>query len=180
MEQFQKATITAQYVNPPKDGKPNGSIKDTNGRYWSAKPEYLSQVQPGMTFGVEYRTSEFNGKTYYFIEGLLFNGQTPAQTMQQPAQQAYVPPQTTVAPQPTPKLAVIPPSDKEEGMFIMGVVGRAMGSGKYETKDIPALTQAAVLAWRTRHATPVQVGSYADPQDPGPQLDQQLNDAIPF
>jgi hypothetical protein len=32
-------------------------------------------------------------------------------------------------------------------MFMMGVVGRAMGSGKFSIGDIPDLTLAAGAAW---------------------------------
>lgn len=41
---------------------------------------------------------------------------------------------------------------KEGEMFVMGVVGRAMGSGKFDTTDVDVLTKAAVQAWRNNVA----------------------------
>jgi hypothetical protein len=36
---------------------------------------------------------------------------------------------------------------KDAMIFVTGVVGRAMGSGKFETQDVPLLAKAALAAW---------------------------------
>jgi hypothetical protein len=36
---------------------------------------------------------------------------------------------------------------KEAQIFICAIVGRAMGSGKFETQDVSLLTKAALAAW---------------------------------
>lgn len=43
--------------------------------------------------------------------------------------------------------------DTAEEIFVTGVVGRAMGSGKFGVEDIEGLTKAAMNAWRERHRT---------------------------
>ena len=57
---MQKTEITAQYVNEPKPGKANGSIKDTSGQYWSCKPEFLAQIQQGQTVGIEWNSQTYD------------------------------------------------------------------------------------------------------------------------
>jgi hypothetical protein len=61
-------------------------------------------------------------------------------------------------------------------MFIMGVVGRAMGSGQFSANDIILLTREAAAAWKGRHsAAPGAPQSLQQLETPG-----ELNDEIPF
>lgn len=53
------ATVTVAYVNPPKEGKRKGSIKDSAGVYYGVWTDKLSNFEPGETYEIDYR--ENNG-----------------------------------------------------------------------------------------------------------------------
>lgn len=48
------AEITVQYVNDPKPGKKWGSIKTTDGQYYSGPPAVLKLFQPGETCKIDF------------------------------------------------------------------------------------------------------------------------------
>ena len=52
------ADITVQYVNFPKPGKKNGSIKTSEGLYFWGKQPMLSQFAQGEVCRIEFTTSE--------------------------------------------------------------------------------------------------------------------------
>jgi hypothetical protein len=58
--------ITVAFVNPPKEGKKNGSVK-VGDRYYSYDPKKFTFAKGG-TYDIEYKEDDYNGKTYYFIE----------------------------------------------------------------------------------------------------------------
>jgi len=64
--------VTATFVNPPKNpGGKYGSIKATDGRYYSIEwARYGTVFRKGGTYDVEVSTAEQNGKTFYNITGL--------------------------------------------------------------------------------------------------------------
>jgi len=57
-------TVIVAYVNAPREGKKNGSIKTKGGDYYGVPPAMLSQFEQGGTYQVEYSTREFQGQTY--------------------------------------------------------------------------------------------------------------------
>lgn len=58
------ATIVAEYVNPPKPGKKQGSVKGNDGHYYGVDPSQLGQFTQGGTYTIEYDTRIFQGKEY--------------------------------------------------------------------------------------------------------------------
>jgi hypothetical protein len=62
-----QATVQVKYVNPPKQGKVNGSIKDSNGEMFGVPPALLSTFQEGATYDLEYNERVFKGQTYKTI-----------------------------------------------------------------------------------------------------------------
>lgn len=178
------ATIQVKYVNQPREAHwKSGSIKDAAGNRFSIAKEHLGYFQAGETCEVLW---EQIGQ-YPTIVGKA--GQPFPATPSQPAPGSAVPPsqpRNAQWPAPPQELTRVPdtPSDKEEGMFIMGVVGRAMGSGQFPMEQIPELTRVACHAWRTRHEQaetipPAESPAHEarnPPGDNGPQLD----DRIPF
>jgi hypothetical protein len=48
------AIITVAYVNPSPGPRKSGSIKDTDGRYFSAWPDKLKGFEPGETYEIAY------------------------------------------------------------------------------------------------------------------------------
>lgn len=62
--------------------------------------------------------------------------------------------------------------DKEEMIFITGVVGRAMGSGQFKPADIVTLAVAAKEAWLALQGV--------DPIIPAKTAGDSLDDSIPY
>ena len=85
--------------------------------------------------------------------------QQPAPQQQAPAP-AYRPPATD--------------KDTARQIYITGVVGRAMGSGKFTASEILVLTQAAAEAF-DRHLDPTK----AKPAQAAPAADPPFNDELP-
>lgn len=120
------ATITAQYVNQPKKNPAWGSIKDPVLGYIGVKAEHLNQFVQGQTYVIEYEIKgDFKGFTRIV-------GTNPATRQpQQAAAERHAP----------------APDNTALHIFITGVVGRSMQSGKFEAKDILVLTASAKGAW---------------------------------
>ena len=139
---MQTAQIEVQYVNPRKDNRPP-SIKDTQGNYYTLQDAALPSFQQGMqgTIGFSVNSKGFKNAVSWNGQELPqgFNTQPQQQSLPQPAQAAMATHSNG--------------ADKEEGMFVMGVVGRAMGSGAFGVNDVDLLTKAAVEAWKNRHCT---------------------------
>lgn len=76
------ATIEVQFVNPPKPGKKQGSVKTVSGEYYGVDPTQLGQFQPGSTYTIEYETRVFNGKEYRNFRRMDASSPPPAQSKQ--------------------------------------------------------------------------------------------------
>lgn len=114
------ATVTAQFVNQPKEGKRFGSIKTEIG-YIGVKPSDLSQFVKGQKYEVEYKE---NGEYKDFVRIVS----APA------ASAGHNRPNANGA-------------NTGREIFITGVVGRAMGSGKFGLDEIGLVTAKASAAW---------------------------------
>lgn len=143
-----QVTITPQYIDAPKPGKKNWSIKDTAGAYYSFPPDLAVGLQAGQPVTIDYRTNNFNNKTFNMVERVYGASAPPAQTQAAPSTPSH-----PHAPLPTPAASATQPQPHRNGdakareMFIMGVVGRAMGGGNFQVTDIKLLTLAAADAW---------------------------------
>ncbi len=58
------ARISVSFVNPPKAGKTNGSIKTRDDQMYGVKPDMLGLFQPKGTYDIEFSERQFNGQTY--------------------------------------------------------------------------------------------------------------------
>jgi hypothetical protein len=56
---LEHATIKVQYVNPPKEGKKKGSVRDTEGDYYGVWIDKLATFEPGGSYEITFR--ETNG-----------------------------------------------------------------------------------------------------------------------
>lgn len=56
--------ITVSFVNPPKPGKTNGSIKTRDDQLYGVKPDMLSLFQPKGVYDIEFTSRMFNDKPY--------------------------------------------------------------------------------------------------------------------
>ena len=124
--------IAIQYVNPAKTGKKFGNVKTPDGAvYWVAK-EMEGRMSAGGTYDVEVEDQTWGANAVKVVKSV--KGATAALnhgTGQ--AQQSA----STYAPKP----------NNDRGIFVTGVVGRAMGSGNFGPGDVDALTKAAKSAF---------------------------------
>lgn len=108
------ATINVQYVNPPKPGKKQGSIKTVDGQFYGVDPTQLGQFREGGTYTVEYDTHVYQGKEYKTFRRM-----------------------DGVLPLPAPVQTGRPAHTQAVEMFVMGVIGRAMqGVGTLPDREI--------------------------------------------
>ena len=148
-----EATVTVEAVAYPKEGKAYGSIKTKELGWIGMKPDKLSLFTKGQSYLIEYKVSGDEGQWKNFVR---------------------------VIPKPNGAGASghVGPIDNSRMIFITGIVGRAIGSGKFAMQDIFDLTMTAAKAYDTLHAPKPQAApkreSYGDPRD------VPLNDGVEF
>jgi hypothetical protein len=113
------AKVTVNYVNAPAAGKQYGSIKTEELGYLSVKPGDLALFAKGHKYEVEY---EERGQYKNFVR--------------------------LAAPPPGAPAQAAGNDDVQRMIFVTGVVGRAMGSGKFGASEIKELTLEANEAFR--------------------------------
>lgn len=110
--------VTIEFVNQPKEGKRFGSIKTKEIGYVGVKPADLSQFTKGSQYQIEYAE---RGEYKDFVRIVAkANGQAPNGSRN---------------------------ADSARDIFVTGVVGRSMQSGKFGLDEIGLLTARAVTAW---------------------------------
>ena len=62
-----KIQIKVEYVNKAKEGKKMATIKTEDGRYFEVYPEKLDAFKSGGEYAIEYKSRDFNGKTYHTV-----------------------------------------------------------------------------------------------------------------
>ncbi len=72
------ATVTVKFINQPKEGKKEGSIRVQDDSFYGVPPALLAQFQPGGTYEVEYTTREWQGKTFKSVKSAKAVGAAPA------------------------------------------------------------------------------------------------------
>lgn len=153
------ATVKVAFVNQPKPGRKQGSIKTEEGTYIGVWPEQLSKFKPGGTYEIEYETNE---KGYHTMKRLVGGD--------------IVPPTAGQALNKTSSFAKGSDTKAVE-MVVMGIVGRAhQSTGTLPDEDTLYGQMLAVRAAWTR--------AFAAPLGPVPDASKltkdELNDEIPF
>ena len=152
--------IAIKYVNHPKNpsGK-MGSVKDINGAVWWMKKELVHLFTPGTTVDVPVSVEtwgkgsderQVNVITAGPSGNQQSNQQQAPQQQQQPDPDPRYQGETTGNAQPraTSHMSPIIGADlKDRMIFATAVTGRAMGSGKFDTKDVGLVLQAALAAF---------------------------------
>src|SRR4029078_174281 len=72
--------VTIAYVNPPKPGKKQGSIKTEDGRYFGVWPDKLGGFQRGMVCTIDYEVStatDGSGRQVYNLKNAYTSLGTP-------------------------------------------------------------------------------------------------------
>jgi hypothetical protein len=180
-----------KYLNPPREGGKYGSLKSTNGITIMVPPDLLQLFALGTTVEISTKQQTWGAGTQderlvtIATSGPLQGNTGSVQNMgpslgYQAANQgaANQRPNTGFQPRVVQGGGTPPQADQARHIFITGVVGRAMGSGKFTASEIPVLTQAAGEAYdrlldRTRPvpvAPPPADVPGLEPGDPGPGL----------
>ena len=151
-------TVMVQYVNQPKEGKKQGSIKTDDGRYFGVWPEKLCLYTPGEFYEIEYDAQYKTVKR--IVTGPGASGSASSAPRANGQAQSHSPSHT-----------------KSVEMFVMGVIGRTLQG----TGDVPSaavLTQwvrSLRLAWADGFAA-----SAASATSATSATKNELNDEIPF
>jgi hypothetical protein len=109
-------TLTPKYIDEPTKGYKSWRVKDERGRQYYAAPGVAAQLRVGEASNVEVEeeASKDGQKTWNIIKRVLVGLQ----------------PETKVEPQK-------PQADKEEGMFVMAVMGKLFeGTGALPDQDV--------------------------------------------
>lgn len=132
-----QATVSIKTVYEPSPGKTNWAIIGGDGMRYSVPPKFSQLLHQGQSVALDYQVKQFNGKEARMVDMVhtMGNGQQHPQGDPSPA------------PPPHGSNHGPKPHTQEKGMFIMGVVGRAMGSGQFSATDVKLLALAAADAW---------------------------------
>ncbi len=155
-------TVCVQYVNEPREGKKQGSIKTDDGRYFNVWPEKLELYTAGMTYEIEY-DAKFKTVKRIISEG--GTASTPSVASVTHGQASHVPSYATTS----------SGSTKPVEMFVMGVIGRCLeGQGIIPDKqDLTLWVRNLRTAWAEGFSDePIEVER--DGPEPG------LDDKVPF
>ena len=129
------AQINIKWVNAAKEGKKFGSLVDVDGTKYMCPAGIVSQFRPGTTVDVPTQQAKWGVDIVNVIAG---HAQASA-----PSTAAWSKPQA-----PAVAAAATGSMDRKDALiFITGLVGRAMGSGKFNVTDIQDLTHEATKAW---------------------------------
>jgi len=133
-----QTTVEVSFVNQPKQaGGKYGSIKAADGNYYSVPVADLSRFQRGNKYAIEYDQTEKDGKTYRNFTAMSIAQSAPNIDRDYANRDVGKPSGSHYA----------PTDAKDKFIFVTGVVGRAMGSGKFEPADILQLTQLACASY---------------------------------
>jgi hypothetical protein len=155
------ATITAKYVNPPQEGKKNGTIKTPEGVYYGLPANWVNQFTQGASYDVEYKENDFKGKTYKTITKFAMSQAAPAQTNSGAASGKYGATDDKTA----------------ERIFCCGALNAAIHSGKVElrTESLAGLTNILRDVWAlTFGAAPRASAPTRQP------LNEEIGDDVPY
>jgi hypothetical protein len=150
-----QVTITPKYVNEPKPGKKNWSIKDQGDVYYSIPPDMAPSFKVGQPVTVDYQSKDFGGRSINMVERVY--------AAQAPMQQAPLPPQVLANlanGSPAPQVRNGDP--RSEDIFVAGVVNNAIAyqSHPVDGRSLSVLVQAA--RWAYRHGEPATNDEFGD------------------
>lgn len=149
-----KATIVAKYINPPKEGAKNATVKDDRNNIWLLDPANMSQLREGEAYNIEYDQFKVkSGDTLRKIERWEIKG-------------AALPAQTNKS-SPIPNVA---PIAKDEQIFVQGIVQRI--KGRHGEEDLSVDGDVALV----NHWREVWQRTFGGK----PSIKDDLNDEIPF
>ncbi len=155
------ATIVAKYVNPPQEGKKNGTIKTPEGVYYGIPSNWVAQFTQGASYDVEYKENDFKGKTYKTITKFAMSQAAPAQASGGTGGTYRETSQTDA-----------------ERMFTCSLLNAFIQSGKVDlsVEDLAGATETLRDVWRLTFG---KDGAAKKP-NAKPSLQESIGDEIPF
>lgn len=138
-----QAQVKVKYVNPPKPGKVNGSIKDITDDMYGVPPNLLATFQQGATYNIEFSERVFNGARYKTV--------TRADLI--------------AAPEPTVENGgKYAPKDQQtaERIFVCGALNAAIQGGHVELSDVTLSNVVNVLRSVWKHTLGAPPGKNDD------------------
>lgn len=150
-----KATITIKYINDPKPGAKNSSIKDDKDDFYLIDPAMAQGLQQGVSYNVSYRPNTWRGTVYKMVEKI------------EPASN-FVP---HPAAGPAPARGKYGVDDKvvAERIYVCGILNAAMSNPNVNPESITT----AWLANMTSMARDAWMQTFG-------KHNTELNDEIPF
>lgn len=147
-----QASIKVRYVNEPKPGKTNGSIKGINDDIYGVPPHMLANFQAGATYTIDYSERRFNGQTYKTVTTAVMS----APPSQEGSGGGKYGNQSDVT---------------AERIFVCGALNAAISGGHVELSDAAISNVVNIL----RDVWANTLGAPATPKN-----NDDMNDSIPF
>lgn len=142
--------VNVKYVNQPKPGKKEGSIKDDTDEFYGASPAILGMMEPDNRYKIQFDSRVYQGKTFKSIRAV-------EKVEESSANGAAGQPHSRVATNPT----------DAERMWTCALVGHFIACGRV-TLDLESISEATTLARK------VWAMNWGD------TLSNEMNDDIPF
>lgn len=138
--------IIVQYVNPPKEGKQYGSIRDTDGNYW---PDKFGDFEAGIPYELKYRTE--NGGFRNILSKKRVEAEQPlrgefTQVSPTPRNGATLTTRAAAPQQHAQEPQQVPKASQSEHIFTCGGLYRDIEMGRVGTSEND-LVERAIL-WR--------------------------------
>lgn len=135
------ATITAKYINPPRNGNPRASwsIKDERGDYWGFYPDKVGKPEQGRQITVEWKEREYGGKTYKDITAILGTSGDTGPTAPRPASTSGSAPAASNGYRKT-------DPDDAIRMWVCSLINAGIQAGTVDPYDGARLTDAGLAA----------------------------------
>ena len=164
--------ISPQYIDQPKQGRTNWSVKDAQGNYYSCPPELVGRLAVGVVAEIQTNSKVYNGKTTVFISEIHGAGGNPGHG--------------TPSPQTTPEQAHAPQIDPRRADIWMQSVMRL--AGDLGVDPVPALIWAKnnfehYISRKPEAMTPFPTTKHdlgAPPFQEMVDPPEKLDDEIPF
>lgn len=166
-------TITVADIRPPAPGKKQASVIDSTGKRWGIPPSEQNNYRQFGTYEItQYKTNEFQNKTYYTIEAaraVAAYGNGGADGSIQPS------------PRPSTGNAYTPPNDdiRRMDIFVCGGFNNIMANPCVNPMEI-STEQMAEFARRLKQVWKLTLGPQAQEAKPAGSSTAEFNDDIPF
>jgi hypothetical protein len=177
--------FTVKYVNEPREATGKyGNIKSPEGVTIMVPKDMLHLFQAGTTVDIPTKPQTWGQGTESERQVIIATAGPGGYSPPSRGQGGPIGVQRNTGFQP--RVVQNPPAlaprttDQEKMIFVTGVVGRSMGSGKFAASEIPVLTQAALIAWdqhlgpqakpQNLRSVPMESPPEPEADDPGPQL----------